>query len=86
MDPNGKVALITGGARIGQVVAAALAKRGCSLALTYRGSRDAADQTAAAARAAVVAAAEAPELRLARTRLRSRLREPIQERPHIPLP
>ena len=57
MDPNGKVALITGGARIGQVVAAALAKRGCSLALTYRGSRDAADQTAAAARAAGVKAA-----------------------------
>ena len=54
MDPNGKVALITGGARIGQVVAAALAKRGCSLALTYRGSRDAADQTAASARAAGV--------------------------------
>ena len=41
MDPNGRVALVTGGARIGQVVAAALANRGCSLALTYRDSRGA---------------------------------------------
>ncbi|MGA7871556.1 MAG: SDR family oxidoreductase [Candidatus Binatus sp.] len=56
MDPNGKVALITGGARIGQVVAGALASRGCSLALTYRDSRDAAQATAAAARAAGVKA------------------------------
>jgi NAD(P)-dependent dehydrogenase (short-subunit alcohol dehydrogenase family) len=57
MDPKGKVALITGGARIGQVVANALATRGCSLALTYRGSRDAAEATAAAARTAGVKAA-----------------------------
>jgi NAD(P)-dependent dehydrogenase (short-subunit alcohol dehydrogenase family) len=56
MDPKGKVALITGGARIGQVVAAALANRGCSLSLTYRGSRDAAEATAQAARAAGVKA------------------------------
>src|SRR5271167_1138059 len=56
MDPKGKVALITGGARIGQVVAGALANRGCSLALTYRGSRDAAETTVAAARAAGVKA------------------------------
>jgi NAD(P)-dependent dehydrogenase (short-subunit alcohol dehydrogenase family) len=56
MDPNGRVALITGGARIGQVVAAALANRGCSLALTYRDSRDAAEVTAQAARAAGVKA------------------------------
>ena len=49
MDPNGKVALITGGARIGQVVADALANRGCSLSLTYRDSRDAAEKTAGAA-------------------------------------
>ena len=56
MDPNGRVALITGGARIGQVVAAALANRGCSLALTYRDSRDAAEVTAQAARAAGVQA------------------------------
>jgi NAD(P)-dependent dehydrogenase (short-subunit alcohol dehydrogenase family) len=57
MDPKEKVALITGGARIGQVVASALAARGCSLALTYRNSRDAAEATAAAARTAGVEAA-----------------------------
>jgi NAD(P)-dependent dehydrogenase (short-subunit alcohol dehydrogenase family) len=51
LDPKGRVALITGGARIGKVVAHALAARGCALALTYRGSRDAAEMTAAAARA-----------------------------------
>jgi 3-oxoacyl-[acyl-carrier protein] reductase len=51
LDPKGKVALITGGARIGQTVAHALAARGCALALTYRGSRAAADATAVAARA-----------------------------------
>ncbi|MGC1399711.1 SDR family NAD(P)-dependent oxidoreductase [Candidatus Binatus sp.] len=56
MDPKGKVALITGGARIGKVVAEALAKRGCSLSLTYRGSRDAAEATAQAARVAGVKA------------------------------
>jgi NAD(P)-dependent dehydrogenase (short-subunit alcohol dehydrogenase family) len=54
MNPEGKVALITGGARIGQVVAGALAGRGCSLALTYRASRDAAEATAAAAKKAGV--------------------------------
>ena len=41
MDPKGKVAVLTGGARIGQVVAQSLALHGCNLALTYRGSRDA---------------------------------------------
>ena len=56
MDPNGKVALITGGARIGQVVASALANRGCSLSLTYRGSRDAAEATAQSASSAGVKA------------------------------
>ncbi|MDO8434604.1 MAG: SDR family oxidoreductase [Candidatus Binatus sp.] len=50
MDPKGKVALITGGARIGQVVAQALAARGCALAMLYRSSRDAAERTVAAAR------------------------------------
>ena len=50
MNPEGKVALITGGARIGQVVASALASRGCSIALTYRASRDAAEASAAAAK------------------------------------
>lgn len=56
MDPKDKVALITGGARIGQVVAQALAARGCGLALTYRGSREAAEAAAAAAREAGVGA------------------------------
>jgi NAD(P)-dependent dehydrogenase (short-subunit alcohol dehydrogenase family) len=56
MDSTGKVALITGGARIGQVVAEALAKHGCSIALTYRASREAAEATAAAARAVGVTA------------------------------
>jgi NAD(P)-dependent dehydrogenase (short-subunit alcohol dehydrogenase family) len=56
MDPKGKVALITGGARIGQVVAQALAARGCSVALTYRGSREAAEVAATAAREAGVRA------------------------------
>ena len=54
MDPKGKVAVITGGARIGQVVARALATRGCSLALIYRSSREAAEQTASVAREAGV--------------------------------
>jgi len=56
MDPDGKVALLTGGARIGRTVALTLARRGCSLALTYRGSREAAETMAAAARAAGVRA------------------------------
>jgi NAD(P)-dependent dehydrogenase (short-subunit alcohol dehydrogenase family) len=49
MDPKGKVALLTGGARIGQVVAHSLAARGCDLALVYRASRDAAEASAQAA-------------------------------------
>jgi NAD(P)-dependent dehydrogenase (short-subunit alcohol dehydrogenase family) len=57
MDLKGKVAMITGGARIGQVVARELASRGCSLALIYRSSREAAEQTASIARAAGVKAA-----------------------------
>jgi pteridine reductase len=51
MDPQGKVALLTGGARIGQEVAQALARRGCNLALIYRESRTAAETTVAAVRA-----------------------------------
>lgn len=39
MDPAGKVALITGGRRIGQTVADALARRGCHVAVSYRASR-----------------------------------------------
>jgi NAD(P)-dependent dehydrogenase (short-subunit alcohol dehydrogenase family) len=49
MDAKGKVALLTGGARIGQVVAQSLAVRGCDLALVYRGSREAAEASAKAA-------------------------------------
>jgi NAD(P)-dependent dehydrogenase (short-subunit alcohol dehydrogenase family) len=56
LDPKGRVALITGGARIGEAVAHALAAGGCALALTYRGSRDPAEVTAAAARAVGVPA------------------------------
>jgi NAD(P)-dependent dehydrogenase (short-subunit alcohol dehydrogenase family) len=56
VDPKGKVALITGGARIGQVVAQALALRGCALALTYRTSSTAAEAAATAAREAGVRA------------------------------
>src|SRR5437867_11475850 len=46
MDPKGRVALISGGARIGQEVAAALARRGCHIALTYNRSRKSAEETA----------------------------------------
>jgi NAD(P)-dependent dehydrogenase (short-subunit alcohol dehydrogenase family) len=49
MDPKGKVALVTGGARIGQLVAHKLAERGCDLALIYRGSLEAAEASAKAA-------------------------------------
>jgi NAD(P)-dependent dehydrogenase (short-subunit alcohol dehydrogenase family) len=56
LDPKNKVALITGGARIGQAVAQALAARGCALALTYRGSREAAEAAAKAASEAGVRA------------------------------
>lgn len=54
MVPKGKVAIITGGARIGQTVAEALAKRGCALAIIYRSSRAAAEKTVASAKAAGV--------------------------------
>ena len=54
MDPKGKVAIVTGGARIGQTVAQALALRGCALAFTYRASRKAAEVAAASAEAAGV--------------------------------
>lgn len=47
MDVNGKVAIITGGKRIGRVVAQALAARGADLVLSYRGSKKEADDTAA---------------------------------------
>jgi len=47
---SGKVALITGGKRIGAVVATRLAKEGVDIALVYNRSREEADETAAAAR------------------------------------
>jgi NAD(P)-dependent dehydrogenase (short-subunit alcohol dehydrogenase family) len=47
MNLDGKVAVITGGKRIGQVVARELAGRGMDLVLSYRGSKDEADQTVA---------------------------------------
>ena len=50
MFTNGKVALITGGKRIGAVVALSLAKAGVDIALVYNQSRDEADETAAAIR------------------------------------
>ena len=45
MDLCGKVAVITGGKRIGRVVARELAAHGMDLVLSYRGSRDEAEQT-----------------------------------------
>ncbi len=45
MQLTRKVALITGGARIGREVALALARRGCHVALTYRSSPKSADET-----------------------------------------
>ena len=50
MELNGRVALITGGKRIGSVVATELARAGADIALVYRQSRAEAEETAAAAR------------------------------------
>jgi NAD(P)-dependent dehydrogenase (short-subunit alcohol dehydrogenase family) len=47
MDLQSKVAVITGGKRIGRVVAQALAGRGMDLVLSYRGSKEEAEQTVA---------------------------------------
>jgi len=47
MDLCGKVAVITGGKRIGRVVARELAGRGMNLVLSYRGSKQEAEQTVA---------------------------------------
>jgi len=46
VDPKGKVALISGAARVGQAVAEALARRGCHVALTYNRSRESAEKVA----------------------------------------
>jgi NAD(P)-dependent dehydrogenase (short-subunit alcohol dehydrogenase family) len=51
MNLTDKVVLITGGKRIGQVVAHELAARGAHLALAYRGSRNEAEVSAADAQA-----------------------------------
>lgn len=47
MELEGKVALLTGGRRIGAVVAELLARRGVDVALTYARSREEAERTAA---------------------------------------
>jgi NAD(P)-dependent dehydrogenase (short-subunit alcohol dehydrogenase family) len=47
MELNDRVVLITGGKRIGQVVARELAARGAAIAVSYRGSRAEAESTAA---------------------------------------
>lgn len=52
MDLRNRVAVITGGKRIGQVVARELAGRGADVMLAYRGSRAEADETARQVRAA----------------------------------
>lgn len=45
MDVTGRVVIITGGKRIGRVVARELAARGADLVLSYRGSKAEADET-----------------------------------------
>jgi NAD(P)-dependent dehydrogenase (short-subunit alcohol dehydrogenase family) len=47
MDLSGKVGIITGGKRIGRIVAQELARRGVDLVLSYRGSKEEALQTVA---------------------------------------
>ena len=51
MQLKGKVAVITGGARMGQAIAEALARGGCHVALVYRSSKASAEQAARRARA-----------------------------------
>jgi len=51
VDPTDKVALITGGRRIGAVVATELARKGAHVAVVYRGSRSEAEETAETLRA-----------------------------------
>lgn len=51
MDLTDKTALITGGRRIGAVVATELARKGAHVAMVYRASRTEAEQTATALRA-----------------------------------
>jgi NAD(P)-dependent dehydrogenase (short-subunit alcohol dehydrogenase family) len=51
VDLTDKTALITGGRRIGAVVAIELARKGAHVAMVYRASRNEAEETAAAVRA-----------------------------------
>lgn len=51
MDLSGKVALVAGGARMGEALAARLAGRGTGVAVSYRRSREAAERAVQAARA-----------------------------------
>ena len=51
MELSGKVVLITGGKRIGAVVATTLAQAGADVAMVYNRSRAEADETVAAVRA-----------------------------------
>ena len=52
MDPQGKTALVTGGAqRVGRAISLALARAGTNLIINYHSSRDVAEETAAEARA-----------------------------------
>src|SRR5262245_725942 len=60
MDLTGKVALITGGARMGETIAQALGKRGCRVVLTYRNSRTAVEKTVAALKGDGIAASTYP--------------------------
>jgi NAD(P)-dependent dehydrogenase (short-subunit alcohol dehydrogenase family) len=50
MELSGRVVLITGGRRVGAVVALELARLGAAVAVTYRSSRFAAEETAKAVR------------------------------------
>ena len=45
MDLKGKVVIVTGGKRIGRIVAQQVAARGADLVLSYRGSRQEAEDT-----------------------------------------
>lgn len=52
MNPTGKTALVTGGAvRVGKAITLALARAGANVVINYNSSSQAADETAAAARA-----------------------------------